>query len=892
MAVQWVGRIGSGDEQLDRDLRDLEIVTGDAGAFLYATTGQDGGISVYRLQEGGGLARLADSAHYAVWGMGVGAFDAVSLDGQRQLVLSGVGDGKLIRYRLEDDGGLSGSGKIDLPGLTTQDHSALIAIPLNGDRTGLYTVDADSGLLACWLSTGTGGLSAAIAGPGVTLDPDGPVLLEMAEAGAQPFLLVADKGTQGVRSFRVSSETGTLAAVDTAGAGDGLGVALPSALKTVTAHGGTWVVLAAAGSNSLSVMQLTPAGQLIPTDHILDTRATRFDGVSALEVIEVDGHVFVLAGGADDGISLFTLLPDGRLVHMQTLVQDTGLGLENVTGITATRIGQEIQIFVTSGREAGIAQLSLSLAGLGAVIAAGEAPPPGGNLPLSGTGAGDLLIGRSDQITLLGQAGDDILVAGAEGGVLTGGAGNDLFVLGPTDGVLQITDFQAGADRLDLSGFPMLRSIDQLVLTATAAGATIGFGNTRIDIRSDDGKPLTAQDLWPNGFLTPDRIVVFPDRSELPRDGTPGPDLLQGGDGDDRIQAFGGNDQLYGGGGDDWLAGHDGDDRLFGEAGHDQLYGGGGNDFLAGHDGDDRMFGGIGHDQLYGGGGDDFLAGLDGNDRLFGGIGRDQLYGGGGNDFLAGHDGDDRLFGEAGHDQLYGGGGNDFLAGHDGDDRLFGGIGHDQLYGGGGDDFLAGLDGNDRLFGGIGHDQLYGGDGNDRLGGEAGHDRLYGGGGDDWLAGHDGDDRLGGEAGHDQLYGGGGNDFLAGHDGDDRLFGGIGHDQLYGGGGDDFLAGLDGNDRLFGGIGRDQLYGGGGDDFLAGLDGDDQFLFDRNHGNDTIADFAPGADRIRFSIEGLDFADLDIRNEGANGRIDTGHGSITLIGVSAGDLTADDFLFF
>ena len=97
-------------------------------------------------------------------------------------------------------------------------------------------------------------------------------------------------------------------------------------------------------------------------------------------------------------------------------------------------------------------------------------------------------------LTLQGQAGDDILVAGAEGGVLTGGAGNDLFVLAPTDGVLQITDFQTGADRLDLSGFPMLRSIEQLVVTTTATGAMIGFGKTRIDIRSFDGQPLTARE--------------------------------------------------------------------------------------------------------------------------------------------------------------------------------------------------------------------------------------------------------------------------------------------------------------------------------------------------------------------------------------------------------------
>ena len=373
MAIQWVGRIGSGDEQLDRDLRDLAVVTGEVGSFLYATTGQDGGISAYRLQPGGGLAQLSDSAHFSIWGMGIGSFDTIDLDGQQQLVLSGTGAGKLIRYRLTEETGLSGAGKLDLPGTTLQDHSALITAELGPGKTALYTVNIETGGLAGWMSNGTGGLKDVIPTSGIRFDPDGPVLLDVAEVAGKQFLLVADSGTQGVRSFRVAPGTGELTEADSSGAADGLGVALPTALQTVSAHGATWVVLAAAGSNSLSVMQLTETGQLIPTDHILDTRTTRFDGVTALEVVRVDDHVFVLAGGADDGISLFTLLPDGHLVHMQTLVQDTGLGLENVIGITAAQVGDTIQIFVISGRDAGVTQLSLPLADLGAEVIKVEA---------------------------------------------------------------------------------------------------------------------------------------------------------------------------------------------------------------------------------------------------------------------------------------------------------------------------------------------------------------------------------------------------------------------------------------------------------------------------------------------------------------------------------------
>lgn len=685
MALQLTGRIRSGDDLLDGNLRDIEIVTLDGGRYLYAGTGQGGGLSVWHLQDTGGLARLTDSTYFSVTGMGIGSFDAVRVDGQVQLILSGTGAGKLIRYRLETDGDLARWGRIDLPGDTVQDHAALAAATLPDGTTVLYTADAQSGALTGWSSSGTGGLSGAIGGPATGFDPDGPVLMQAAETGGARFLLAADKGMQGVRSFRISDADGALSLADSCGSADGLGVALPTGLETVTAHGATWVVLAAAGSSTLSVMRLDSSGALTPTDHILDTRATRFGGVSALEVVEADGHVFVLAGGSDDGISLFALLPDGRLVHMQTLIQDTGQGLDNVTGITATRIGDAIQVFVSSQGDGGLSQFTLPLAGLGRVIAAGQTAPAG-NAPLSGTDDGDLMLAGEGQGTLLGLAGDDILVSDAGGGILTGGEGADIFVLQPTENLLRITDFEPGTDQLDLTAFPMLRGIGQLTLTGTDTGLAIGYGATVIDIHSHDGKPLTAADLWPDGFATPDRISLPPAPEETLIRGTAGADVLRGGAGADRIRAGAGNDDVRAGGGADTLFGGAGHDRLHGGAGRDLLKGGGGNDVLNGGGGadtllggvgDDRLTGGAGHDLLRAGGGDDVLNGARGDDILQGGKGADRLMGKAGADVLRGGGGADRLFGNGGGDVLSGGLGRDELAGQRGRDTLTGGGGAD-----------------------------------------------------------------------------------------------------------------------------------------------------------------------------------------------------------------------
>jgi Ca2+-binding RTX toxin-like protein len=139
------------------------------------------------------------------------------------------------------------------------------------------------------------------------------------------------------------------------------------------------------------------------------------------------------------------------------------------------------------------------------------------------------------------------------------------------------------------------------------------------------------------------------------------PVTMDGGAGDDHLNAGRGPAVLIGGDGNDKLIGSRGDDKIYGGAGNDFILGGGGNDFLDGGSGNDKIFGSCGNDVLLGG---------DGNDRLFGGSGDDLLNGGPGND---------RLFGGWGNDQLLGGDGNDLLVGGPGKDTLDGGSGKNKL---------------------------------------------------------------------------------------------------------------------------------------------------------------------------------------------------------------------
>jgi Ca2+-binding RTX toxin-like protein len=114
---------------------------------------------------------------------------------------------------------------------------------------------------------------------------------------------------------------------------------------------------------------------------------------------------------------------------------------------------------------------------------------------------------------------------------------------------------------------------------------------------------------------------------------------------------------VYGGGGDDWIFATDSGApvTIYGEAGFDVITGGRADDVLDGGDGFDRITGHAGNDVILGGPWNDFLDGGDGDDIIVGGDGDDRIQGGSGNNLLIGGLGRDIILGGDGDDLLIGG---------------------------------------------------------------------------------------------------------------------------------------------------------------------------------------------------------------------------------------------
>ncbi|MFK5635468.1 MULTISPECIES: peroxidase family protein [unclassified Ornithinimicrobium] len=179
-------------------------------------------------------------------------------------------------------------------------------------------------------------------------------------------------------------------------------------------------------------------------------------------------------------------------------------------------------------------------------------------------------------------------------------------------------------------------------------------------------------------------------------------DRMQGGQGDDSLFGYGGNDRIEGGSGNDSILGGPGDDILTDSFGDDNIKGG---------DGNDAIDGGPGVDLLLAGAGNDFVSKpLDNSDgaTAFLGTGNDIFIGGPGRETPFGNEGDDWLEGLAASDLLIGDNSQQFQNDVDGgDDVLIGGAGSDDMDAEGGDDILVGgPGGTDRFHGMFGFDHV------------------------------------------------------------------------------------------------------------------------------------------------------------------------------------------
>ena len=712
------------------------------------------------------------------------------------------------------------------------------------------------------------------------------------------YLYAASSSEHGITGFRVS-DTGALTEVESFGQDESLPVQTLTALDGIEIGGQGYLVAAAAGSNSLTVFTVQPDGTLEAVNHVVDDLTTRFGSATVLELVDLGGdRALVLAAGTDGGFSAFLLAPGGALIRIDTPEATQAFTLDRVSSVAAVVENGRVELFMTTEGDAGVGQFTLDISANADLQLVGDGVS-------HGTWRDDMLVATGTQgSTVYGGSGDDILIDGAGVDYLWGENGADTFVITGSDGAHdRIMDYQIGLDRIDLSDWTMVYSVDNLTISERSNGSLrFSHDDNMLEVYSAAGE-ITLDDLAAIEFVflsTHDvnraPLLWAEDIEGLTLYGGTGADVLTGGTGDDLFNAGSGDDTLISGGGADAFWGGVGLDTVSytGETapleahldGQSPNGGAAADDHFNSIEG---LIGGSGSDILTGTSAANHLDGSDGNDWIDGRAGNDVLRGGDGHDAILGRGGDDLMYGGDGYDNMPGDTGDDKIHGEGGDDEIGGGDGNDTIHGGAGNDFVGGGPGNDYISGGNGHDSLAAGYGSDVIEGGAGNDQIAGSYGQDLIRAGSGHDTIGGGWGHDEIWCGSGNDTVGAGDQDDRL---------YGEDGDDILNGGTGRDTIHGGSGTDWINGGPGDDVLTGGGGADTFVFNAavTGERDVITDFDSGADLLRLShVPGADatqkFAQLGLAQVGNDVEIGWFGQTILLEDTALSGIGVEDFIF-
>ncbi|ELV07882.1 Hypothetical protein F387_00611 [Wohlfahrtiimonas chitiniclastica SH04] len=199
---------------------------------------------------------------------------------------------------------------------------------------------------------------------------------------------------------------------------------------------------------------------------------------------------------------------------------------------------------------------------------------------IEGDSGNNSLRGTNERDTIHGGAGND---------TLQGGAGSDSYIFETGFGSDKIYDSSGQNDEIIFRGIQPEHINISRGLTSVFLTRIDDLGNLTNDVIEiqnyfDFDGTLAEGVIEKIVFSDPNRVVwtVEDVLQKLVPVATNGDDVLYLDAEDNRIEALGGNDVVFGGDGDDYIHGGDGDDELYGDGGNDTLIGGKGNDLLSG----------------------------------------------------------------------------------------------------------------------------------------------------------------------------------------------------------------------------------------------------------------------------------------------------------------------
>jgi 6-phosphogluconolactonase (cycloisomerase 2 family) len=248
-----------------------------------------------------------------------------------------------------------------------------------------------------------------------TLELDGVWGATTAVVSGNTYLFAAGNADYGVSVFSVSA-AGTLRNV--ANVSDDATRALAGAIAATTTvvGGATYLFVAGYVNDGVSVFSVAPDGALTDVRTVTDGGQLELDGPAGVTTAVVGGTTYLfVAGNNDDGVSVFSVGAGATLTNVDNVSDGGELELDGAAGVTTAVVGGTTYLFVTSFDDDGVSVFSV---GAGGTLTNVDNVTDSGELELDGTlGATTAAVGGVTYLFVPGQDDDGVSVfsVGADG---------------------------------------------------------------------------------------------------------------------------------------------------------------------------------------------------------------------------------------------------------------------------------------------------------------------------------------------------------------------------------------------------------------------------------------------------------------------------------------------
>ncbi|MGB9367057.1 MAG: VCBS domain-containing protein, partial [Xanthobacteraceae bacterium] len=336
-------------------------IGGTTYVFVTGKGGGDNGVSVFSLGANGALTNVFNVADNNTTNLG-GAFALTTavVGDTTYLFVCGVNDSGVSVFSVGTDGSLTNTANIGDSAALQLALSVDVETAVVGGTTYLFADGVNDNGVSVFAVGANGTLTNVdnVIDDG-TSRIQGPQGMATATVDGNTYLFVTGFHDDGVGVYSVAAD-GHLTNVFNVSDSGPMELDGPVDAITVAVGGATYLVVSGFEDDGLTVFSVAANGALSNVFNLPDDGTLKLDNPVGLSTAVIGGTTYLLVAGADDdGLSVFAMGADGALTNVANVSDDATLLLDRVIGVTTVEMNGQTYVIAASNFDNGVSVFKL-----------------------------------------------------------------------------------------------------------------------------------------------------------------------------------------------------------------------------------------------------------------------------------------------------------------------------------------------------------------------------------------------------------------------------------------------------------------------------------------------------------------------------------------------------